>query len=294
MSLLNTVSSADEATRCRSVYQHPTPPPPVTTTLPTSAKKTSLDFLLNHDASSEVSVVFSPPSPPATLTILSSAHASSEEEAAAVLGSLRYSFAPVSPTSSSTFAVPQNQPDTPPTSPIHTTFTIPASPTPSASSTSDDSGTPPPQPQPHHLRPIAPTTQPPAPPATTPPPATTTRMAKIYTCTWSDCTKTFRTSHSLRSHMRCHGEPQFPCTVCGAPFRRKHDLHRHGRSLHQAGNPHECRWCLKTFPRADALRRHINSRSPTHGCHVARVAAARSAVEADEARAKEGEVEMEE
>ncbi|KAJ3112524.1 hypothetical protein HDU96_004464 [Phlyctochytrium bullatum] len=146
-----------------------------------------------------------------------------------------------------------------------------------------------------HATPVSPcpsSSRSPSPPVTAPSAAPTTarlpaaltssiRPHRLYDCPWDGCGKTFRTSHSLRSHLRCHGAPQFPCTVCGAPFRRKHDLHRHARSLHNAGNPHRCQWCRKAFPRADALRRHLNSRSPTHGCHVARVAAAREEVEGE-------------
>ncbi|KAJ1559570.1 hypothetical protein HK405_010132 [Cladochytrium tenue] len=96
--------------------------------------------------------------------------------------------------------------------------------------------------------------------------AATGGSGKVYDCTWPGCLKSFKNSHSLRSHSRCHGEPKFPCEVCGVQFRRKHDLHRHGRSLHNTTKPHACPWCGKPFPRADALRRHLTSRSVTHAC----------------------------
>ncbi|KAJ3106327.1 hypothetical protein HDU97_006525 [Phlyctochytrium planicorne] len=270
MSLLNaTTPSPEMKVEQRQYSQHPTPPP----TSAVSTKKTSLDFLLNHDSAPSTQIVC-PPSPPSA-TVASNHASSTEEEAAAVLGSLRFMRSvPSASASPPPFIQHPQSPDTPPTSPLHTTFQqqqpyyqqqqqpIPSSPTPSHHSVS------------------------PSPPPSTPTTASAseprTRTNKIYECTYPSCTKTFRTSHSLRSHLRCHGEPQFPCTICGAPFRRKHDLHRHGRSLHNTGNPHACQFCHKTFPRADALRRHINSRSPTHGCHVARVAAAREAVSRDE------------
>ncbi|KAI9339782.1 hypothetical protein DFJ73DRAFT_779212 [Zopfochytrium polystomum] len=97
---------------------------------------------------------------------------------------------------------------------------------------------------------------------------------KLYHCTYPSCHKSFKNAHSLRSHSRCHGEPKFPCDRCPAQFRRKHDLHRHGRSLHHTAKPHQCGGCGKLFPRADALRRHLTSRSVTHGCAAAAAAAA--------------------
>ncbi|RKP00576.1 hypothetical protein CXG81DRAFT_1656, partial [Caulochytrium protostelioides] len=71
------------------------------------------------------------------------------------------------------------------------------------------------------------------------------------------CRKAFGRRYNLQSHLRCHsGERPFRCHACSASFSRKHDLHRHTRSLHSNDRPHLCSFCNLSFARADALKRH--------------------------------------
>ncbi|KAI9001595.1 hypothetical protein BC832DRAFT_520869, partial [Gaertneriomyces semiglobifer] len=72
------------------------------------------------------------------------------------------------------------------------------------------------------------------------------------------CFKSFHRRQNLLSHMRCHSEERpFHCSDCPHSFRRKHDLHRHFRSMHALKKPFECGHCGKPFARSDALTRHL-------------------------------------
>jgi hypothetical protein len=84
-----------------------------------------------------------------------------------------------------------------------------------------------------------------------------------HTC--STCSKSFPTPYALKSHMKCHEAPSLSCPACPLTFRRNHDLVRHTRSVHDGGVPHPCPFCEKGFARADALRRHLETKS-AHRC----------------------------
>ncbi|KAI8854120.1 hypothetical protein BC829DRAFT_242775 [Chytridium lagenaria] len=84
-----------------------------------------------------------------------------------------------------------------------------------------------------------------------------------YACTFNGCGMVFSRRHNLLCHMTMHtGERPHACTVvpgCMAAFRRRQDLYRHIRSVHeQSGNrPHACQHCGRRFARADGLASHL-------------------------------------
>ncbi|KAJ3280262.1 hypothetical protein HDU76_009231, partial [Blyttiomyces sp. JEL0837] len=86
-----------------------------------------------------------------------------------------------------------------------------------------------------------------------------------FVCGVEQCGKPFSTMHAIKSHLRCHTVATFACQHCHLSFKRNHDLVRHTRSMHDAGKPHPCPNCDKAFARADALRRHLETRS-VHRC----------------------------
>ncbi|ORY36471.1 hypothetical protein BCR33DRAFT_855215 [Rhizoclosmatium globosum] len=93
-------------------------------------------------------------------------------------------------------------------------------------------------------------------------PSTTTTTGQ-FKCPYPDCDKLAPSSAALRSHLRCHTSAIHECPHCTASFRRKHDLQRHVRSKHFEDTSvykHYCEFCLKRFPRADTLKRHLGGR----------------------------------
>ncbi|KAJ3005481.1 hypothetical protein HKX48_000651, partial [Thoreauomyces humboldtii] len=72
------------------------------------------------------------------------------------------------------------------------------------------------------------------------------------------CGKVFTRRFNLQSHELVHSDLRpFSCDICTATFRRKFDLRRHMRSLHNQGDkPYTCDLCGLGFTRSDTLRRH--------------------------------------
>ncbi|KAH6599801.1 hypothetical protein BASA61_002462 [Batrachochytrium salamandrivorans] len=91
----------------------------------------------------------------------------------------------------------------------------------------------------------------------------------MLVCKVSDCRRKFDSSHSLRSHARCHLPlAQHMCSSCDHGFRRLTDLHRHIRTMHvpEHQRPWKCSHCSRRFGRSDALRRHLAARSRAQSC----------------------------
>ncbi|TPX72641.1 hypothetical protein SpCBS45565_g00401 [Spizellomyces sp. 'palustris'] len=91
--------------------------------------------------------------------------------------------------------------------------------------------------------------------------------AKAFKCTHPGCNKRFTRLQNLKSHTDVHtGMRPFPCDQCDAKFRRRQDLQRHNRTMHGAAKLHSCPRCKKPFARADALKRHMSSKSRLYAC----------------------------
>ncbi|KAJ1569093.1 hypothetical protein HK096_004248, partial [Nowakowskiella sp. JEL0078] len=104
--------------------------------------------------------------------------------------------------------------------------------------------------------------------------------AKLFKCSHPGCDESFTRRQNLRSHQGRHtGIRDFKCTEngCGSAFHRRQELLRHTRSVHSPKDqrPFMCTsGCSRTFARADALKRHLEStKSKLGGC--AAIAAAR-------------------
>ncbi|KAI9088838.1 hypothetical protein DFS34DRAFT_585722, partial [Phlyctochytrium arcticum] len=80
---------------------------------------------------------------------------------------------------------------------------------------------------------------------------------KLFTCDHPGCGKRFTRQQNLKSHQDVHtGLKPYQCEHCNVRFRRKQDLQRHNRTMHEAAKLHTCPRCQKEFARADALKRH--------------------------------------
>ncbi|KAM9392737.1 transcription factor E4F1 isoform 1-T2 [Pholidichthys leucotaenia] len=76
------------------------------------------------------------------------------------------------------------------------------------------------------------------------------------------CKKTFKTTNSLRTHMKTHSDQKnFSCDLCGTSFRTKGSLIRHNRR-HTDERPYRCTLCGQAFRESGALTRHLKALTP--------------------------------
>ncbi|ODM95751.1 putative zinc finger protein [Orchesella cincta] len=81
--------------------------------------------------------------------------------------------------------------------------------------------------------------------------------------------------YMLESHMRMHArrEKSFPCKECGKVFPRADTLRRHVQSKHEPEEtmPYCCDHCGKMFGRKDRLVQHARThftQSESFDCHL--------------------------
>lgn len=80
---------------------------------------------------------------------------------------------------------------------------------------------------------------------------------KIYGC--SLCKQRFSTFHFLKKHMVAHAKKKtFTCSLCHQKFISGVLLDAHTK-IHSNGCPYLCALCKKTFPRKNALLKHVIS-----------------------------------
>ncbi|XP_058168633.1 zinc finger protein 91-like [Anopheles ziemanni] len=77
-----------------------------------------------------------------------------------------------------------------------------------------------------------------------------------YTC--DVCDKTFTSTSTLYSHMKCHVPRQYECETCKEMFARLENLKRHIRLRHGEAT-HQCGVCPKKFKTPESLGAHMRS-----------------------------------
>ncbi|KRT80623.1 zinc-finger associated domain containing protein [Oryctes borbonicus] len=78
---------------------------------------------------------------------------------------------------------------------------------------------------------------------------------KVYSC--KICDKSYRSSSSLRAHMRTHSsERPFKCQLCGKDFKHYGSLSYH-KLCHSSEKAHKCQLCGKRYKQAGSLRTHM-------------------------------------
>ena len=65
-----------------------------------------------------------------------------------------------------------------------------------------------------------------------------------------------------------HSTTMYSCEYCAKPFRRKCDLLRHKREVHEWLLRFECEKCEKKFKRKPDLERHKRTCCVCHRCHI--------------------------
>ncbi|KAJ3191370.1 hypothetical protein HK101_007832 [Irineochytrium annulatum] len=81
--------------------------------------------------------------------------------------------------------------------------------------------------------------------------------APLLPCPVPGCSALFKKRNSLSSHMVSHSERRANgCGVCGMKFKRKHDLVRHMKTLHDASRFFRCMTCNQRFSKLNHLMRH--------------------------------------
>jgi hypothetical protein len=91
--------------------------------------------------------------------------------------------------------------------------------------------------------------------------------SKAFKCPHNDCDRSFVQMRALLNHQLSHSKDRlYSCQYCDARFRRQPDLQRHIRSLHTTGiNAYVCPHnCGRSFPRSDALKRHLEYKPKTN------------------------------
>eukprot|EP00300_Choanocystis_sp_HF-7_P027460 c32574_g1_i1.p1 GENE.c32574_g1_i1~~c32574_g1_i1.p1 ORF type:complete len:266 (+),score=22.03 c32574_g1_i1:509-1306(+) len=82
-----------------------------------------------------------------------------------------------------------------------------------------------------------------------------------FRCKWAGCSRRFRTSSEVYSHMRVHtGERPFKCDHCGKAFAQSGGLIRHVRT-HTGDRPYACSvpGCDRRFCEPSNLTRHVRT-----------------------------------
>ncbi|OXA48873.1 Zinc finger protein 2 [Folsomia candida] len=88
-----------------------------------------------------------------------------------------------------------------------------------------------------------------------------TRERPRFPCTFPSCGKTFlNKGHVVRHVQTDHAENpiQFPCTLCGKDFKRRHDLDNH-IATHTTEKTHNCATCGRSFARRRDMKSHENT-----------------------------------
>ena len=78
------------------------------------------------------------------------------------------------------------------------------------------------------------------------------------------CGKGFKEKHSLKIHIKTHGEKTVPCDLCELKFRSVTKLKQH-RMIHTGEKPNVCPYCQHAFIQLGVCKSHILK---VHGIEV--------------------------
>lgn len=99
-------------------------------------------------------------------------------------------------------------------------------------------------------------------------------VEKPYDC--NSCDEAFIDLDTLKIHKQVHnGEKPYPCKICDKAYRFNKSLIKHMNQMHLGIKPHSiyaCKECDNTFPKLDALKRHIRKHI-VHRCILDKYAA---------------------